>query len=120
MCRFQETVFGQETISARSEVWWRSRCSWRGDCQTGVDRDPKSSGSFGCVVSNSTLEHVEDDLMAVNEIARVLRSGGDFFFTVPTPADRGAVLAIAEDERGNQDVLMPEGPHHRRLARTGR
>ena len=44
---------------------------------------PVASGAVDCVVALDVLEHVEDDRAALAEVARVLRPGGVFFFTVP-------------------------------------
>ncbi len=44
---------------------------------------PVASASVDCVIGLDVLEHVEDDEGALREIARVLRSGGVFVFTVP-------------------------------------
>lgn len=45
---------------------------------------PFKDASFSTVVSNSTFEHIENDLKAVSEVARVLKKGGLFFLTVPS------------------------------------
>ncbi len=47
---------------------------------------PLASNAYGAVYSHSVLEHVQDDLGAVAEAARVLRPGGRLVFTVPAPA----------------------------------
>lgn len=44
---------------------------------------PVASATFDCVVALDVLEHVDDDGRALVEIARVLRPGGVFCFTVP-------------------------------------
>jgi SAM-dependent methyltransferase len=44
---------------------------------------PVASASLDCVVALDVLEHVEDDRAALAEVARVLRPGGVFVFTVP-------------------------------------
>jgi SAM-dependent methyltransferase len=46
---------------------------------------PEQSGTFDFVVSNSVLEHIPDLEGTIAEMARLLRSGGRFLFTVPTP-----------------------------------
>jgi ubiquinone/menaquinone biosynthesis C-methylase UbiE len=43
-----------------------------------------NSESFYSVVSNSTFEHIINDLKAVSEVARVLKKGGRFYITVPS------------------------------------
>jgi ubiquinone/menaquinone biosynthesis C-methylase UbiE len=46
---------------------------------------PFPDNSFATVISNSTFEHIGEDLQAVSEVARVLKKGGEFWVTVPTP-----------------------------------
>lgn len=45
---------------------------------------PFEDASFSSVVSNSTFEHITNDLKAVSETARVLKKDGLFFTTVPS------------------------------------
>lgn len=45
---------------------------------------PFAGGSFNTVISNSTFEHIENDGKAIREVGRVLKKGGNFYFTVPT------------------------------------
>src|SRR5438128_3575397 len=47
---------------------------------------PEPDASFDVVFSNSALEHMEPLDQVLAEVARVLRPGGRFIFTVPTPA----------------------------------
>jgi SAM-dependent methyltransferase len=44
---------------------------------------PLRSGAFDAVLASDVLEHIADDAAAVREIARVLRPGGAFIFSVP-------------------------------------
>jgi SAM-dependent methyltransferase len=44
---------------------------------------PEPDASFDVVFSNSSLEHMEDLDAVIDEVARVLRRGGRFVFTVP-------------------------------------
>lgn len=46
---------------------------------------PLPSAGFGTVVSNSVLEHIPDVGPVLGEVARILRPGGWFHFTVPGP-----------------------------------
>lgn len=63
-------------------------------CKTGLyeavhavpgDAIPELDGSFDFVISNSVLEHVPDLESVLREVARLLRPGGAFLFTVPGP-----------------------------------
>ena len=52
-------------------------------CRTTGTRLPFRQGSFDVVVASDVLEHIEDDVEAVSEIARVLRLGGAAIISVP-------------------------------------
>lgn len=65
-------------------------------------RIPYPAGSFDCVIANHVLEHVADDLRALAELHRVLRSGGFAILQTPyskvlgkTICDPGAVTPEA-------------------------
>ena len=47
------------------------------------DHVPEPDASFDFVFSNSVLEHIEDIEPVIAEVARLLRPGGVFVFTVP-------------------------------------
>lgn len=49
-----------------------------------ADAIPEPNASFDWVFSNSTLEHIEPIAGTLAEVARVLRPGGTFIFTVPS------------------------------------
>ncbi|CAG0968001.1 Dimethylglycine N-methyltransferase [Anaerolineales bacterium] len=46
---------------------------------------PEDAESFDCVISNSVLEHIKDIEAVIAEVARLLKAGGTFIFTVPSP-----------------------------------
>lgn len=48
-----------------------------------ASRLPFTKNSFQTVISNSTFEHIRQDKKAVSEVARVLKSGGQLFLTIP-------------------------------------
>ncbi len=48
-----------------------------------LTRLPFRNGAFDGVTSGETLEHLDDDRSAVNEIGRAVRSGGTVVVTVP-------------------------------------
>lgn len=52
------------------------------------DALPYGSGHFSTVLSNSVLEHIRDVEPVLHEVARVLRPGGRFIFTVPSDVFR--------------------------------
>lgn len=45
---------------------------------------PFKNASFNTIVSNSTFEHIANDLKAISEVSRVLKKGGLFFATIPS------------------------------------
>ncbi|MBP7768589.1 class I SAM-dependent methyltransferase [Candidatus Woesebacteria bacterium] len=49
---------------------------------------PSADARFQTVLSNSTFEHIDDDLQAIREVARVLKKGGEFWVTTTTPTLR--------------------------------
>ena len=49
---------------------------------------PIQSGKFDAVICIHVLEHVEDDIMAIEELARVLKPGGWAFISVPIRLDQ--------------------------------
>ena len=51
-----------------------------------ADAIPEESESFDFVVSNSVLEHIPPLQGTISEVGRLLKPGGRFFFTVPSPA----------------------------------
>lgn len=63
---------------------------------------PFKDASFYTVVSNSTFEHITNDLKAVAEVARVLKNDGLFFITVPSEFLQKWVLEY--EEKKNKDT----------------
>lgn len=45
---------------------------------------PFKTNQFKTIISNSTFEHIENDLQAIKEVSRVLKPKGQFIFTVPS------------------------------------
>lgn len=52
-------------------------------CSTSA-KIPEEAGSFDLVFSNSVLEHISEIERTLDEVARVLKTGGEFLFTVPS------------------------------------
>lgn len=63
-----------------------------------ADAIPEADDTFDYVVSNSVLEHIPDLESVIREVARVLKPGGRFYFTVPGPGFhqnlRGSVIGV--------------------------
>lgn len=55
---------------------------------------PFSDNSFETVISISTLEHIPNNLGVFKEAFRVLKPGGNFYFTVPTDKLFEGLLAV--------------------------
>jgi SAM-dependent methyltransferase len=68
-----------------------------------ADQIPEREFSFDFVLSNSVLEHIPDLNPVLREIARLLRPGGRFLFTVPAPGFhanlRGSLLPWVTRDR---------------------
>lgn len=52
-------------------------------CRASGTQLPFGQGAFDAVVASDVLEHIEDDVAAAAEIARVLRPGGTAIISVP-------------------------------------
>jgi len=63
----------------------RSRRCYRSLAAADGSRLPFRSGAFATVISNSVLEHLADLPGTLAEVRRVLRPGGRFWFSVPSP-----------------------------------
>jgi SAM-dependent methyltransferase len=74
----------------------------------GGDLVPEPDASFDWVLSNSVLEHIEGIEGVLREVARLLRPGGLFIFTVPAPefheALRGPLLPWRSRQRYLSDL----------------
>lgn len=66
--------------------------------RTNAENMPFKNDSFNTVVSNSTFEHIEDDLKALSEVARVLKKGGLFFVTIPSEYLQKWVIEYEENK----------------------
>ena len=68
-----------ETGAAKAYDFYRRIHTCRGDAI------PEPDATFDYVISNSVLEHIPVLEPVIAELARVLKPGGTFFFTVPGP-----------------------------------
>jgi SAM-dependent methyltransferase len=66
----------------------------------GDEHLPFADASFDVVISNHVIEHVDDQALHLNEIRRVLRSGGCAYLATPNKSS-----PIMEGHVGNQMVL---------------
>jgi SAM-dependent methyltransferase len=83
---------------------------------------PFRPASFDVVVASDVLEHIDDDAGAVGEIARVLRPGGAFIFSVPAhpwlfgPHDAALFHRRRYVERGLRSLVEGTGLRIGRLS----
>jgi SAM-dependent methyltransferase len=83
---------------------------------------PFRPASFDVVVASDVLEHIDDDARAVGEIARVLRPGGAFIFSVPAhpwlfgPHDAALFHRRRYVERGLRNLVEGTGLRIERLS----
>ncbi len=74
-----------------------------------------ADGSFDIVVTSDVMEHVRLDDRAHREIARVLKPGGHYLFTVPHFRDRHDTLVrvrVADPEDSSRDEYLTEPEYH--------
>ena len=67
--------------------------------------------SLDLVLTSETLEHVPDLMLALSEIHRVLRPGGQHIFTTPVVSDGRATRRRARIVDGHVDHLLPPSYH---------
>jgi SAM-dependent methyltransferase len=81
--RFAVDLVGVEPDPADAADARRKGLHSRVHCVLG-DAIPERDASFDSAFSNSVLEHIPDLAPVLREVARVLRPGGRFVFTVPS------------------------------------
>jgi O-antigen biosynthesis protein len=72
-------------------------------------------GAFDVVITSDVMEHVRLDERAHREIARVVRPGGVYLFTVPHFRDRESTLVrveVADPDDPSQDRFLTEPEYH--------
>jgi SAM-dependent methyltransferase len=73
-----------------------------------VERLTFADQSFDLITSTDVFEHVEDDIAGFREIARVLRPGGAFVFTVPFEDDPTLIRARRLPDGSIEHFAPPE------------
>lgn len=79
--------------------------------QAGGERLPFGAASFDIACCCDVLEHVDDVAAVVAEIARVLRSGGVFFYDTINRTGRSKLVAIKIMQDWSWSSFMPPGLH---------
>jgi len=67
--------------------------------------------SFDLITSTDVFEHVEDDIRGFREIARVLKPGGAFIFTVPLDETSPTLIRGKRAADGSIHHLAPPEYH---------
>lgn len=98
------------------------------DMHFDIQRVPLPDASFDAVICNHIMEHVEDDMRAMRELHRILRTGG--WGIVLSPVDRGRETTFEDDsitDPGERTRIFGQYDHRRiygrdyaeRLCRAG-
>lgn len=81
----QEEVVGtRNTFGAMIEAREIPSATYGGALRGDATRLPFADATFDTVVTSEVLEHIQDDVTAINELHRVLKPGGTLGVTVPT------------------------------------
>lgn len=79
-----EVVATRGTFGAMVEAGEIPEARYVGALQGDATQLPFHTASFDRVITSEVLEHIQDDVTAIDELVRVLRPGGTFACTVPT------------------------------------
>lgn len=79
-----EMAVTRATFAAMLEAGEIGADDYGGVMRGDATRLPFADGTFDCVVTSEVLEHIQDDVAAIAELARVLKPGGALGVTVPT------------------------------------
>ncbi|HWM21481.1 MAG TPA: class I SAM-dependent methyltransferase [Ilumatobacteraceae bacterium] len=79
-----EVVQTRATVGAMVEADEITVDDFAGVLRGDATRLPFADGSFEVVITSEVLEHIQDDVAAIAEMARVLAPGGTFAATVPS------------------------------------
>ena len=79
-----EVVQTRATLTAMVDAGEIDEVRFKGVLRGDATRLPFADGSFDVVITSEVLEHIQDDVSAIAELARVLKPGGALGVTVPT------------------------------------
>jgi SAM-dependent methyltransferase len=80
----EEVTGTRATFGAMAEAGEISYDNYIGVLRGDATRLPFAEGTFDQVITSEVLEHIQDDVTALAELARVLRPGGMLGVTVPS------------------------------------
>jgi SAM-dependent methyltransferase len=80
----QEVETTRATFAAMYQAGELDPNSFTGVVRGDATRLPFADATFDCIVTSEVLEHIDDDVSALNELVRVLRPGGVLAATVPS------------------------------------
>lgn len=98
-----------DELSGVSEVFAAMREA--GEVPVGAEADTKqgdalglpfADGEFDRVVASEVLEHIPEDVTAINELVRVLRPGGTMAVTVPRWLPERICWALSDEYHANE------------------
>jgi len=78
-----------------------------------------ADNAFDLIVSNDVLEHVNDPQLAIKEMQRVLKPGGQVLMSVPFYVERSHSERRASFENGVLKHILPEQYHGNPLSEQG-
>lgn len=73
-----------------------------------IERLTFTDHSFDLITSTDVFEHVEDDFAGFREIARVLKPGGHFVFTVPYEIGPTLIRGVRDADGTIRHIMPPE------------
>jgi SAM-dependent methyltransferase len=87
-------------------------------------RLPFADGSFDRIIASEVMEHVPDDLAALDELTRVLRPGGTIAITIPSWFPEKVCWAITDEYHapfveGGHVRIYTEGEMRRKMHGAG-
>jgi SAM-dependent methyltransferase len=80
----EEVTGTRATFGAMAEAGEITWDSYTGVLRGDATKLPFADGTFDRVITSEVLEHIQDDVAAIAELARVLRPGGTLGVTVPS------------------------------------
>jgi SAM-dependent methyltransferase len=87
----------RNTFGAMSAAGEVDRGSCVGTVQGDASRLPFADGAFDRIIASEVLEHIDDDVAAMGELARVLRPGGTMAVTVPSYGPERVCWALSDE-----------------------